>query len=241
GKAAAAALRCARKRIDTRDGPSPMDLLIFDLDGTLIDSKLDLANSVNATLAHLGRQSLPNQLVYSYVGNGVPALMQRALGGQATEEEVQTSVEYFLAYYRDHMLDFTILYPGVRPALDRLREARMKMSVLTNKPVNFSTALIAGLGLSGHFFRIYGGNSFPEKKPSPAGVEALLSESGAARERAMMVGDSAVDVRTARNARVRACGVTYGFQPETFQNDPPDILVDTLEELAEAVISGNGR
>lgn len=215
-----------------------MDLLIFDLDGTLIDSKIDLANSVNATLEHLGRARIPNELVYSYVGNGVPALMRRALGGQPDEEELRASVEYFLTYYRGHMLDFTALYPGVMFALDRLRDAGMKMSVLTNKPVNFSTALIAGLGLSGHFFRIYGGNSFPEKKPSPVGVEALLSESGAVRERAIMVGDSAVDIRTARNAGIRACGVTYGFQPETFESEPPDILVDTMEELADKVLAG---
>ena len=215
-----------------------MDLLIFDLDGTLIDSKIDLANSVNATLEHLGRARIPNELVYSYVGNGVPALMRRALGGQPDEEELRASVEYFLTYYRGHMLDFTALYPGVLSALDRLRDAGMKMSVLTNKPVNFSTALIAGLGLSGHFFRIYGGNSFPEKKPSPVGVEALLSESGVVRERAIMVGDSAVDIRTARNAGIRACGVTYGFQPETFESEPPDILVDTMEELVDKVLAG---
>lgn len=217
-----------------------MELLIFDLDGTLIDSKIDLANSVNAMLAHRGSAPLPNELIYSYVGNGAPVLVRRALGPEATEEAVALGLEYFLAYYREHMLDFTRLYPGVKETLDRLHDAGVKLSVLTNKPVNFSTTLIGGLGLAEHFFRIYGGNSFPEKKPSPVGVEALLSESGAARERTLMVGDSAVDIRTARNAGVRACGVTYGFQPETFETDPPDVLVDSMEQLAPLVLTGNG-
>ncbi|MEO7143062.1 MAG: HAD-IA family hydrolase, partial [Bryobacteraceae bacterium] len=138
--------------------------------------------------------------------------------------------------YRDHMLDFTRPYPGVQEALDRLREAGVKLSVLTNKPVRFSTEMIGRLGLAEHFFQIYGGNSFPEKKPNPVGIEKLLTESRVLRERAMMVGDSAVDIRTARNARIRACGVTYGFQPETFTDEPPDVLVDRMGELADLAI-----
>jgi phosphoglycolate phosphatase len=213
-----------------------MDLLIFDLDGTLIDSKLDLAHAVNAARAHMGQGPIENEIVYSYVGNGAPVLIRRALGPDASQSDIQRALDYFLAYYRDHMLDYTVLYPGVRESLDRLLEARVQMTVLTNKPVRISQAILDGLGVGSHFLRIYGGNSFEQKKPSPVGVEKLMDESGIGRDRTMVVGDSSVDVQTARNANVKVCGVTYGFQPETFQEYPPDILVDRMEELADRVI-----
>jgi phosphoglycolate phosphatase len=214
-----------------------MDLLIFDLDGTLIDSKLDLAHAVNAARLHLGMPPIENDRVYSYVGDGAPVLMRRALGPEASDAQVQQALEYFYSYYRDHMLDHTVPYPGVRESLDRLRAAGVKMAVLTNKPVRFSQGIVEGLGLKDHFFRVYGGNSFPEKKPDPAGVEALMREAGAAREATLMIGDSAVDVRTARNAGILCCGVTYGFQPETLLAEPPDFLMDRMEQVADLVIS----
>jgi phosphoglycolate phosphatase len=213
-----------------------MDLLIFDLDGTLIDSKLDLAHAVNAARAHMGLAPIDNDRVYSYVGNGAPVLIRRALEPGAGEEDVQRALDYFLSYYGEHKLDFTRPYPGVREALEELEGAGVLMAVLTNKPVRISRAILEGLGLAKHFARIYGGNSFEQKKPHPVGVETLLSELGVERERAMMVGDSGVDIRTARNARISACGVTYGFQPETFLDDPPDLTVDRLEDLADAVL-----
>ena len=211
------------------------ELLIFDLDGTLIDSKRDLADSVNAMRIHLGEPPLTDETVYSYVGNGAPVLVRRALPGRP-EEEIQRGLGYFLEYYRDHMLDATALYPGVREALDELLAAKVKMAVLTNKPVRFSEHLIKGLGLDAHFFRIYGGNSFEEKKPHPKGIELLMEESGIARADTIMVGDSAVDILTARNAQVRACGVTWGFQPETFSAAPPDFIIDQMSELVALVL-----
>jgi phosphoglycolate phosphatase len=214
-----------------------MDLLIFDLDGTLIDSRLDLANAVNATRTHMGMTKLDNERVYSYVGNGAPVLIRRALGDQATEAEVQEGLEFFLEYYHEHELDYTTLYPGVREALDRLRAAGRHMAVLTNKPVRMSRAIVEGLGVGGHFFQVYGGNSFEFKKPNPIGVEALRKEVGAAREVTMMVGDSSVDVLTALNAGIACCGVTYGFQPETLADPAPDLLVDRMEEFADWVLA----
>lgn len=210
------------------------ELLIFDLDGTLIDSKRDLADSVNAMREHFGEARLSDQIVNSYVGNGVPALVRRALPGRG-DAEIERGLSFFLDYYRDHMLDATTLYPGVREALDQLLEAGAKLAVLTNKPVRFSEKLIDGLGLAGHFFRIYGGNSFAEKKPNPVGIERLMEESGIAREQTVMIGDSAVDVMTARNAQVRACGVSWGFQPETFAAAPPDFMIDDLRELVKRI------
>ena len=115
-----------------------MDLLIFDLDGTLVDSKLDLAHAVNATRTHMGLSPLDHERVYSYVGNGAPVLIRRAMGAQADEPQVQEALEFFLEYYREHYLDYTTLYPGVRGALDRLRAGGKRMAVLTNKPVRIS-------------------------------------------------------------------------------------------------------
>lgn len=213
-----------------------MDLLIFDLDGTLIDSKRDLADSVNATRVHMGRESIDDEVVSSWVGNGAPVLIRRAMGPDAPEDEVERALAYFLAYYRDHMLDHTVLYPGVREGLDELGAAGVRMAVLTNKPVRFSQALIAGLGVGEHFFRVYGGNSFDQKKPHPIGIDTLRDEAAAAAERTLMIGDSAVDVLTARNAGVPSCGVTWGLQPEGLRAERPDLLVDRMDELTDYVL-----
>ena len=206
------------------------DLLVFDLDGTLVDSQRDLADAVNATRAWMGLEPLPPVTVAQYVGNGAPVLVQRALP-DAGKEDWSRGLDYFLQYYRDHMLDSTVLYPGVREALDQLHAERIPLAVLTNKPIRFTLQMLEGLGIDLHFFRVYGGNSFPEKKPDPAGLNALVVESGADRARTIMVGDSAVDVDTARNAGVQACGVRWGFQPETFVKSPPDFLIDDMREL----------
>jgi len=213
-----------------------MDLLIFDLDGTLIDSKRDLANAANAARGHLGMPPIADERVHSYVGNGAPVLIRRVLGDEATEAQVQEALEFFLEYYRAHMLEYTALYPGVRESLDRLRDAGVTMAVLTNKPVKISRAIVEGLGVAGHFRQVYGGNSFDFKKPHPIGIETLMREFGAAPDRTMMVGDSSVDIQTARNAHVKACGLTYGFQPESLQTVPPDLLVDRMEDMAAWVL-----
>ncbi len=214
-----------------------MDLVIFDLDGTLIDSKLDLAHAVNAARRHMGMAPLDHERVYSYVGNGAPVLIRRVLGEQSTEAQVEEALEFFLEYYRDHMLDYTAPYPGVRESVERLHEAGVLLAVLTNKPVRISRDIVAGLEM-GHYFRqVYGGNSFDFKKPHPVGVETLVAECGVAREKTLMVGDSSVDILTARNAGVMSCGVTYGFQPESLADAAPDLLVDRMEEAADWVIA----
>lgn len=209
-------------------------LLIFDLDGTLVDSKQDLVDSVNATRAFMGQAPLPTDQISSYVGNGAPTLVQRALPG-LSEPDQERALRYFLDYYREHMLDQTTLYPSVREALDQFHDAGLLLAVLTNKPVRFSVSMIEGLGLDLHFFRIYGGNSFQEKKPHPAGVNALMRESGVGAGQTVMIGDSAVDVLTARNAGVHSCGVPWGIQPETFAEAPPDVMVQDLRELLPLV------
>lgn len=215
-----------------------MDLLVFDLDGTLIDSQSDLAFSVNATRAHMGMGPLAIEKISTYVGNGAPVLIRRALGDQATQAEIDEALEFFLEYYRAHPLDNTRLYPGVPESLDRLHTAGRRLAVLTNKPVAISRDILDGLGVGPRFFRVYGGNSFDFKKPHPIGLETLMAEAGIARERTMMVGDSSVDIQTARNAGVRSCGVTYGFAPESLRDPAPDLLVDRFEELADWVLAG---
>jgi len=203
--------------------------LIFDLDGTLIDSKLDLALAVNAALDEMDRQPLPHEQIYGYVGQGAPMLIQRSLGPGAGEEECKLALDFFLRYYRAHMLDNTVAYPGVREGLEQL--AGLPMAVLTNKPVRFSRDIIAGLGLAKYFRYIYGGNSFERKKPDPMGTEVLLRDFSIAPREAMIVGDSEIDVQTARNAGTWACGVTYGLGSERLAEYPPDILLDSLAEL----------
>lgn len=208
-----------------------MALVIFDLDGTLVDSVDDLCNSVNAARAYMGLPPLPHDLVASYVGNGAPVLIRRAMGPEASEEQVQEALSFFLSYYREHMLDHTRPYPGVVETLEQLRGRGVKMAVLTNKPQRFSRDLCAGLGLAQYFFQIYGGNSFEQKKPDPIGIRTLMQEAGAKQAETWMVGDSATDVLTARNAGVRSVGVTYGISPQSLRETPPDFLIDSMTEL----------
>jgi phosphoglycolate phosphatase len=179
---------------------------------------------------------LDHERVYSYVGNGAPVLIRRAMGERASEEQVQEALEFFLEYYREHYLDHTVLYPGVLDSLNRLRDAGKRMAVLTNKPVRISKAIIEGLHVGPHFFQVYGGNSFDFKKPHPIGVETLLRESGVAPTQTLMIGDSSVDIQTARNAGIPSAGVTYGFQPETLVDPAPDRLFDSMPELADWVL-----
>ena len=210
------------------------ELFIFDLDGTLIDSKTDLVNSVNATRAWMNLEALPVETVSSYVGNGAPILIKRALPN-ATEAQLEEALKYFFAYYKEHMLDATTLYPGVREALDELHAANKTMAILTNKAVRFSRTLIERLSLQNHFFQIYGGNSFEEKKPHPIGLHKLMEERNTAPENTVMIGDSSIDVLTARAAGTKSVGVTWGFQPDSLKSAPPDLLIHDLRELSAMV------
>ena len=157
-------------------------VLIFDLDGTLIDSKLDLALSVNAALVHVVREPVAHERIYGYVGNGAPTLLRRALGEGMSDADVESALAYFLDYYRAHMLDNTVAYPGVREGLEQL--AGRQMAVLTNKPVRFSKAILEGLNLARYFSYVYGGNSFERKKPDPMGAQVLLRDLDAAPKEA---------------------------------------------------------
>jgi phosphoglycolate phosphatase len=210
-------------------------LVVFDLDGTLIDSELDLATAVNAMLRHYGRKELPLQVIGTYIGDGAPMLIRRALGDPADREFLQDALNYFLLYYRDHKLDTTYPYEGIKEALQQISNGERKLAVLTNKPIKASQGILAGLGLADSFFQVYGGNSFETKKPDPLGANTLMREAGAQPDETVMVGDSGVDILTARNAGLWSVGVTYGFAPQTLEQVPPDVLVDTPAELARAL------
>ncbi len=205
-------------------------VLIFDLDGTLIDSKQDLIHSVNAMLRELGRGELAAETISDYIGHGAPQLVARALGDGCTEEERQRALQFFLGYYEEHKMDTTRAYPGVADTLEKL--ASMPMAVLTNKPVRISVRILESMGLAKYFRAIYGGNSFETKKPDPLGARTILRELGAEPREALLVGDSEVDVQTARNAGTLAAAVNYGFGVHDRGANPADIYLDTFSELA---------
>jgi len=217
---------------------SSVRALIFDLDGTLIDSKQDLIRSVNAMLVEMGREALHEDTVSSYIGHGAPWLVARALGNGAKEEECERALRFFLAHYDEHKLDSTCAYPGVPEGLEELRE--FPMAVLTNKPVRVSRRILEGLGLAKYFRAVYGGNSFETKKPDPLGAKKILEELDAAPAQGLMVGDSEVDVQTARNAGTLAGAVNYGFGTHDRTAYPADIYLDRLTELVH-LLRDNGR
>jgi phosphoglycolate phosphatase len=232
--------------------PIPVEklkLLVFDLDGTLIDSAQDLCNSVNAALEHVGCNPLEDPIIASYVGNGAPTLMRRALAASknvplehVTEADQSAAYPFFLAYYREHKLDFTYAYSGVLESLAALKELHdlpgspaRAMAVLTNKPVRPARGICEGLGMASYFLHIYGGDSFPVKKPDPMGLRSLMEETGALPEETVMIGDSQVDVQTARNAGVWSVGCAFGFGPQNLMETPPDIVVDNAADWTAAL------
>ena len=214
-------------------------LLVFDLDGTLIDSGADLCASVNAMLRQFGRPPLPQPVISTYIGDGAARLVSRSLGEPADPAFLDAALSYFLDYYREHKLDHTYVYPGVFASLDSLRlqpaGGHRPMAVLTNKPIGPSLAICEALGLSPYFFRIHGGNSFATKKPDPEGLLALMEEAGFTPEETLMNGDSDVDILTARNAGAWSMGCSYGLSPHTLVSLPPDCLVDSPAEWPAAL------
>lgn len=228
-KVAHAAYNGGRRIFDVEERFPEVKALIFDLDGTLIDSKRDLVVAVNASRHQMHLPELDDEVISSYVGEGMQKLIERAMGAGATGEQVQQAMAFFLEYYRAHMLDHTVPFPGVMEGLAACNGR--PMAVLTNKPVRISRAILEGLGMDGFFRRIYGGNSFETKKPDPQGLNTLLGEFGLEPRQAMVVGDSVTDVQTARNAGTWVAGVTYGIGSDRLGEMPPDILLDSLTQL----------
>ncbi len=231
--------------------PTP-HLLVFDLDGTLIDSQIDLANSVNAMLLHYGRPTLPQEVISSYIGDGAGILVRRALANaHLVHEDIEPSEQaffdealtWFVHSYRAHMLEHTTVYPGVLDSLARIRAAHptLPMAVLTNKPVHPSRDICTHFQLAPFFFQVYGGNSFPTKKPDPQGLQTLIAEASRLTgapilpAQTILVGDSHVDVETARAAGALSLGCTFGLSPVTLAAAHPDLSVDHASAWPEAL------
>jgi phosphoglycolate phosphatase len=226
-------------------------LLVFDLDGTLIDSSLDLCNAVNAALDQVGKPTLPNALIASYIGDGAAMLIRRALGDpndldslhpDAGNDLFARTYDFFLTYYRAHKLDNTRCYDGVLDSLTQIRShhPHLPMAVLTNKPVYPSREICTALGLAPFFFQNYGGNSFATKKPDPEGLLKLIAEAKAfapnlVPDEVVMIGDSDVDVLTARRCGVRSLGCTFGLAPQALAAAEPDATVDHPSEWPAAL------
>ena len=230
----------------------PPWLVVFDLDGTLINSSLDLCLSVNAAMGHVGVSPLPHKVITGFIGDGASILVRRALGHsgavdelQAEESEQQKRFEsafaFFLDFYREHKLDNTHLYDGVLLALETIRERRpeLLLAILTNKPVHPSREICENLGIAPFFFANYGGNSFETKKPDPGGLLTLMTEAETLWQTkvprvdafdpsgVVMVGDTEIDVETARRAGVRSLGCRYGLAPQSLELAKPDLMCDS--------------
>jgi phosphoglycolate phosphatase len=206
----------------------------FDLDGTLVDSRADIAAAVNHVLGVLGLPEIDPATVFGYVGDGARTLVARALGPEHAAL-MEPAVVEFMRYYGAHLLDVTRPYPGVEEALAALAQRGAVLSVLTNKPEELSRALLGGLGLLESFVGVVGGDSLPARKPDPAGLDHLRALSGTPRDRTLLVGDSAIDVRTARAAHVAFCGVAWGIAPEALRAAAPERIVDRPAEIVALV------
>jgi len=207
-------------------------LLVFDLDGTLVDSSHDIAAAANATLARVapGAAAIPLESILSYVGEGARLLIERCLGHAGLDRTADEVLPVYLECYAERLLDTTYLYAGVAEALDTL--AGTALAVLTNKPGDMSRTILEGLGVAPRFARIWGAGDVPSRKPDPVGLLRLMSELGAVAEDTWMIGDSATDVAAARAAGVKVAGVTWGFHPGALRAAGPDLLIDDPRALS---------
>lgn len=209
--------------------PYPVELIIFDLDGTLADTRADLTGAVNYALGRLHLPKLPMETVCQHVGHGVQALLTAVLGPEH-QDRLPEGAQLFQEYYAAHLLDETHLYPGVRETLEHFRKKRK--AIVTNKPLSFTMTILKGLQIGEHFDLVLGGDSTTERKPHPEPVRKVLTTLRTDPRRAVMVGDSPADIEMAKKAGLYSVAVTYGLRPvEELQAAGPDLLLDDLLEL----------
>ena len=201
-------------------------LLVFDLDGTLVDSSRDIAAAANEALGRVapGAPEIPLDSILAYVGEGARRLVERCLQHAKLDLSADDVLPAYLECYAGRLLDTTYVYPGVREALDALEGTTL--AVLTNKPGDFSRAILEGLGVARHFARVWGAGDVTSRKPDPEGLLRLIAALCSSPAETWMVGDSATDVGTARAAGARAAGVTWGFHPAGVRAAGPDLLLD---------------
>lgn len=204
-------------------------LFVFDFDGTLVDSKHDIADSVNHTLADLGFPQLPEKTIFSFIGDGVQTLLTRALAPHPFDD-IPRAVELFTSHYEQHLLDRTEFYPNCRETLDFF--SQKKYAIFSNKPARFIKNILTGLGYIDSFSSILGGDSVENKKPDPEGLHQLMQSFKVGPDEVLMVGDSRIDIETGKRANVATCGVTYGLGNQAeLRNSDPDWIIDDMAEM----------
>jgi phosphoglycolate phosphatase len=210
-------------------------LLVLDLDGTLVDSSRDIADSVNAALRRLAPSAaeIPRDRILGFVGEGARLLVERSLDEARIALDADLALATYLDCYRERLLATTRLYPGVSEALAGLAAAGTTLAVLTNKPGDMSRAILEGLGVASRFARVLGAGDVPARKPDPQGLLGLLHELAVPAEAAWLVGDSATDVHTARAASVRVAGAAWGFHPAGLRAAGPDRMLAHPAELSQ--------
>jgi len=216
----------------------PFEALIFDLDGTLIDSAPDVRASVNRVLADLGRRELTLEETKGMVGWGGRVLIEKALalsGNAGTDEDINAGLEGFLATYAAHPADHTVVFPGVIQALEGFRDAGVKLGICTNKPTATTPPVLQAMGLDGFFDVISCGDAVPHKKPDGRHVELVVEQLGATIETAAMIGDSESDITAAINAGVKSVAVTFGYAHVPVEELGADALIDHFDKLASAL------
>jgi phosphoglycolate phosphatase len=218
---------------------SDVDLLIWDLDGTLIDSRRDIADCVNWTLQDMGLETIPHEHIYRYVGHGVRALIQGAVE-EAHGQDYDTAMKIFDTHYRAHLLDHTQLYEGLLDVLEYYRTKQM--AIITNKPQRYTDPIIEGLELKPYFGAILGREACIEMKPHPQPVFKVMELLPAAAERTVIIGDTEIDIEAGRRAGIRTCGVLFGFgNEESVRAAAPDYLVEQPLDLKSIFINGQAH
>ncbi len=213
----------------------PVHLLIFDLDGTLVNTIEDITASVNFTLGCLGRPPLAAERVGRYVGDGIEALMKRSLGGKT--DRMADAVAIYKEHHRKNLMVRSRVYPGVLETLDYFKP--LPMSIISNKSMEFVGSLISRLGIAAYFNSVIGADLGLALKPAPDAVLKVLSDSGVPKERAVMVGDGTTDIRAGKAAGVMTCAVTYGFRSEgELRKEGPDFVIHAFSELKDLFSPG---
>ena len=211
-----------------------VDAVIFDLDGTLIDSSRDIAWAVNKTLRDIGFGELSYDVIKSYIGWGVKMLLEQAIPKERHNVLDQTR-EIFLEHYGKHLLIDTHLYSGVKDILEYFKHK--KLAIVTNKPIGLTEKILDGLSISKYFQKVIGGDNVQNKKPHPQAVEVILKDLSVKPENAVFVGDSKIDIEAGKNAGIAACGAVYGFRGrEELVNAGADFLIENIEELKKILI-----